>query len=160
MSEIRRFLSTVKSFDFEGSPSPWKRSPFPLAIIKFFWIAEIYTRKYPLIIRKIYKGGLAFLKITRCNMKERKLKEIMGMKVFTDNGDYFGEVEEVNLAENKVDGWRIKLARDSNLSGFLGNAKGLIIPHQFVKAMGDVMVVSRSAVPTKEEEPEEGPAAA
>lgn len=96
----------------------------------------------------------------RCNlMKERRLKEVMGMKVFTDNGDYFGEVEEVNLAENKVDGWRIKLARDSNLSAFLGNAKGLIIPHQFVKAMGDVMVVSRSAVPTKEEEPEEGPAA-
>jgi len=88
-------------------------------------------------------------------LKTRRLKDVMGLKVFTDNGDYFGEVEEVNLVENKVDGWRIKLARDSNLTGFLGNAKGLIIPHQFVKAMGDVMVVSRSAVPSKEEEAEE-----
>ena len=88
-------------------------------------------------------------------LKTRRLKDVMGLKVFTDNGDYFGEVEEANLVENKVDGWRVKLARDSNLTGFLGNAKGLIIPHQFVKAMGDVMVVSRSAVPSKEEEAEE-----
>jgi len=92
-------------------------------------------------------------------LKTRRLKDVMGLKVFTDNGDYFGEVEEANLVENKVDGWRVKLARDSNLTGFLGNAKGLIIPHQFVKAMGDVMVVSRSAVPSKEEEEAEETAA-
>jgi len=91
-------------------------------------------------------------------LKTRRLKEIMGIKVFTDNGDYFGEVEEVNLAENKVDGWRVKIARDSTLSAFLGSAKGLIIPHQFVKAIGDVVVVSRSAVPSKEEESEEAAA--
>ena len=88
-------------------------------------------------------------------LKTKNLRDIMGTKVFTDNGDYFGEVEEANLIENKVDGWRIKIARDSTLSAFLGSAKGLIIPHQFVKAMGDVMVVSRSAVPSKEEESEE-----
>jgi sporulation protein YlmC with PRC-barrel domain len=92
-------------------------------------------------------------------LKTRRLKEVMGIKVFTDNGDYFGEVEEVNLVENKIDGWRIKIARDSSLSNFLGSAKGLIIPHQFVKAMGDVMLVSRSAVPSKEEEAEEAAAA-
>ena len=84
-------------------------------------------------------------------LKTRRIKEIVGSKVFTDNGDYFGEVEEVTLVENKVDGWKIKIARDSSLSAFLGGAKGLIIPHQFVKAIGDVMVVSRSAVPSKEE---------
>ena len=88
-------------------------------------------------------------------LKTRKLKEVMGIKVFTDSGDYFGEVEEANLVENKIDGWRIKIARDSSMSNFLGSAKGIIIPHQFVKAMGDVMLVSRSAVPSKEEEPAE-----
>ncbi|MEM2956178.1 MAG: PRC-barrel domain-containing protein [Candidatus Pacearchaeota archaeon] len=88
-------------------------------------------------------------------LKTKRLREVIGIKVFTDGGDYFGEVEEVNIMENKVDGWRIKIARDSSLSAFLGSAKGLIIPHQFVKAIGDVMVVSRSAVPSKEEETEE-----
>ena len=91
-------------------------------------------------------------------LKVRRLKEVMGAKVFTDNGDYFGEIEEASLVENKVDGWRIKIARDSSLSSFLGGAKGLIIPHQFVKAIGDVMVVSRSAVPNKDESTEEAAA--
>jgi sporulation protein YlmC with PRC-barrel domain len=84
-------------------------------------------------------------------LKIRKVSEILGMKVFTDAGDYFGEVEEVNLVENKIDGWRIKIARESTLSPFLGGARGLIVPHQFLKAIGDVVVVSKSAVPSKEE---------
>ncbi len=88
-------------------------------------------------------------------LKIRKISEILGMKVFTDAGDFFGEVEEANLVENKIDGWRIKIARDSSLAPYLGGARGLIIPHQFVKAIGDVVVVSKSAVPTKEEASEE-----
>jgi sporulation protein YlmC with PRC-barrel domain len=88
-------------------------------------------------------------------LKIRKVSEIVGMKVFTDGGDYFGEIEEANLVENKIDGWRIRIAKDSSLAPFLGGARGLIVPHQFVKAVGDVIVVSKSAVPSKEEAAEE-----
>ena len=85
-------------------------------------------------------------------LKIRRLRGTIGAKVFTDAGDYFGEIEEVNLMNNKVDGRRVRVARDSNLSPFLGGAKGLIIPHQLIKAMGDVVVVSKAAVPSKEED--------
>ncbi|MFH0831322.1 MAG: PRC-barrel domain-containing protein [archaeon] len=88
-------------------------------------------------------------------LKIRKVSEIVGMKVFTDAGDYFGEIEEANLVENKIDGWRIRIAKDSSLAPFLGGARGLIVPHQFVKAVGDVIVVSKSAVPSKEEAADE-----
>jgi sporulation protein YlmC with PRC-barrel domain len=84
-------------------------------------------------------------------LKIKKLKEMMGLKVFTDGGDYFGEIEEVNLMDNRVDGWRIKIARDSALAPFLGGAKGIIVPHQFVKAVGDVVVINKSAIPAKED---------
>lgn len=84
-------------------------------------------------------------------LRIRKVSEVLGMRVFTDAGDYFGEIEEANLLENKVDGWRIKIARDSSLVPFLGGARGLIIPHQFVKAIGDIILVSKSALPSKEE---------
>ena len=87
-------------------------------------------------------------------LRMRRIKEMIGIKVFTDSGDYFGEIEEVNLMDNKVDGWRIRIARESSLDPFLGGARGLIIPHQFVKAIGDVVIVSRSAVPAKEESEE------
>ncbi len=81
-------------------------------------------------------------------LKIKKITEIIGKKVYTDTGDFFGEIEESNLIENKVDGWRIKIS--SSMGNFLGGAKGVIIPHQFVKAVGDVIIVSRASLPLDE----------
>ena len=83
-------------------------------------------------------------------LKIKKVSEIIGKKVYTDTGDYFGEVEESNLIENKVDSWRIRVA--GSMGHFLGGARGVIIPHQFVKAIGDVVIVSRGSLPLEEGE--------
>ncbi|HIH15772.1 MAG TPA: photosystem reaction center subunit H [Nanoarchaeota archaeon] len=77
------------------------------------------------------------------------------MQVFTDAGDYFGDVEEAVLASNKVAGWRIKATKNSYLSRILGGARGVVVPHQLVKAVGDVMIISKNAVPNYEEAAEE-----
>lgn len=69
------------------------------------------------------------------------------MKVYTDSGDYFGDVEDSILTTNKVFGWKIKATKNSFLTKVLGNAKGVIVPHQLVKAVGDIIVISKSAVP-------------
>ncbi len=82
-------------------------------------------------------------------LKIKKISEVIGKRVYTDSGDFFGEIEEVNLVENKVDSWRIKVA--GGLGSFLGGARGVVIPHQFVKAIGDVFVVSRASLPIQEE---------
>lgn len=76
---------------------------------------------------------------------------MLGMKIYTDAGDYIGTVEEANLLNNKVDSWKIKIARDSSIVSLLSGARGLIIPHQFIKAFGEVVIISRSAVPESEE---------
>ncbi len=81
-------------------------------------------------------------------LKIKKITEIIGKKVYTDTGDFFGEIEESNLVENKVDSWRIKIA--GSMGHFLGGARGVIIPHQFVKAVGDVIIVSRASLPLDE----------
>jgi len=36
------------------------------------------------------------------------------------------------------------------MGSFLGGARGVIIPHQFVKAVGDVIIVSRANLPLDE----------
>ena len=83
-------------------------------------------------------------------LKIKKITEVIGKKVYTDTGDFFGEVEEANLVENKVESWRIRIA--SYMGNFLGGARGVIIPHQFVKSVGDVVIISRASLPLEEEE--------
>jgi len=81
-------------------------------------------------------------------LRIQKISEMLGKRVYTDGGDFFGEVEEVNLVDNKIDGWRIRVG--SGMNALLGGARGVIIPHQFVKAIGDVMVISKASLPTRE----------
>ncbi len=81
-------------------------------------------------------------------MRIRKISEVIGMKVYTDGGDFFGEVEEANMAENKIDGWRIKVG--GSVISMIGGARGVIIPHQFVKAISDVFIINKSALPSQD----------
>ncbi|MFH1972826.1 MAG: PRC-barrel domain-containing protein [archaeon] len=88
-------------------------------------------------------------------LKIKNVTELYNMQVFTDAGDYFGDIEEAVLTNNKVSGWRIRATRESFLSRILGGAKGVIVPHQLVKSIGDIMLISKSAVPSYEEESED-----
>lgn len=81
-------------------------------------------------------------------LKIKKVSEVIGKRVYTDSGDFFGEVEEVNLVDNKIDSWRIRIA--GSMGSFLGGARGVVIPHQFVKAIGDVCIVSKANLPLNE----------
>ncbi|MBT3642549.1 hypothetical protein HN604_00445 [archaeon] len=85
-------------------------------------------------------------------LRIKKMSEILGKRVFTDSGDLFGMIEEVNLVDNKIDGWRIVVARESGMMQVLGGARGIIVPHQFIKAIGDIMIINKSAVPVQVEE--------
>ncbi len=85
-------------------------------------------------------------------MNIKKISEVIGTKVYTDTGEFFGEVKEANLSENKVDGWRIKVK--GSVISLIGGAKGVIIPHQFVKAIGDIFIISKTTLPSAEEEGE------
>ncbi len=78
----------------------------------------------------------------------KKLSETYDMKVFTDTGDYFGDIEESILTATKIFGWKVKSTRGSFLNKVLGSAKGVIVPHQLVKAVGDILIISKTAVPS------------
>ena len=88
-------------------------------------------------------------------LKMKKIGETYDMRVFTDTGDYFGDVEEAILTHTKVFGWRVRATKNSFLSKVLGSAKGVIVPHQLVKSLGDIMIISKSAVPSYNPEDEE-----
>jgi sporulation protein YlmC with PRC-barrel domain len=87
-------------------------------------------------------------------MRIRKITEVIGVKVFTDSGDFFGEVEEVNLSENKIDGWKIRVG--GSITSLIGGARGVIIPHQFVKAISDILIINKVALPSSDSEEDTG----
>ena len=86
----------------------------------------------------------------------KRISETYDMKVFTDTGDYFGDVEEGILSMNKISDWKVRATKNSLLSKLLGQAKGVIVPHQLVKSIGDVMIISQGAIPTQTQESAEG----
>jgi len=87
-------------------------------------------------------------------LRIKRMSEVVGRRVYADSGDLFGMVEEVNLVDNKVDGWRIVVARESGMIEVLGGARGIIVPHQFIKAIGDIVIINKNAVPIQQEEEE------
>ncbi len=86
-------------------------------------------------------------------LRIKKISEVLGRNAYTDTGDFLGQVEEVNLAENKVDGWRIRIS--GNMAHLIGGARGIIVPHQFVKAIGDIFIINKASLPIREETEEE-----
>ena len=79
-------------------------------------------------------------------LRVKKISEIVGKNVFTSDGDLFGQVDEVNLVDNKIDGWRIRIG--SGFMNVFGGARGVVVPHQFIKAIGDVVIVNKASLPS------------
>jgi len=82
-------------------------------------------------------------------LKMKKISEIVGKQVFTSEGDFFGQVEEVNLTDNKIEGWKIKVG--SSFLSMFGGARGVVIPHQFVKTIGEIMIINKGSLPMRDE---------
>jgi sporulation protein YlmC with PRC-barrel domain len=81
-------------------------------------------------------------------LKTKRISQTFEQRVYTDQGEYFGDIEECILTINKIFGWRVKATRGSTLSSLLGGAKGVIVPHQLVKAIGDILIISKAAIPS------------
>ncbi len=87
-------------------------------------------------------------------LKMKRISEIYDMRVFTDSGDYFGDVEETILTNTKIFGWKVRATKNSFLNKVLGSAKGVIVPHQLVKSIGDILIISKTAIPSYKGEEE------
>ncbi|MFP4119322.1 MAG: PRC-barrel domain-containing protein [Candidatus Woesearchaeota archaeon] len=88
-------------------------------------------------------------------LKMKRISETYDMRVFTDAGDYFGDIEESILTQSKIFGWKVRATKNSFLNKVLGSAKGVIVPHQLVKSVGDIMIISKTAIPSYKGDQEE-----
>ena len=80
-------------------------------------------------------------------LRIKNITEILGKHVYTSEGDYFGQIEDVNLVDNKIDGWKMRVG--NSFMSMFGGARGVVVPHQFVKAIGDIFIVNKASLPDK-----------
>ncbi len=85
-------------------------------------------------------------------LSTKNLSSVQGLSVYTDAGEFFGVIEEAILHSNKVDSWKVRSTSKSYLSKAMPGTKGVILPHHHVKAIGDVVLISRSAAPSISED--------
>lgn len=85
----------------------------------------------------------------------KRITDVYEMKVFTDTGYFFGEIEEALIEENRIKSWKIKAVPGSLLSSKVKDAKGVIIPQKFFKAFGDIIVIQDVDFGNASEEVEE-----
>lgn len=87
-------------------------------------------------------------------LRMKRVRKTFGKDVYVEDGEYFGSVQDLVISSNKVSGWKITAESASLLKSIKG-AKGVIVPHQLVKAVGDIVIISQSAIPSREGEAEE-----
>ena len=71
----------------------------------------------------------------------KRMTDVYEMKVFTDTGYFFGEIEEALIEDNRIKSWKIRAVPGSLLSTKVKDAKGVIIPQKFFKAFGDIIII-------------------
>ena len=71
----------------------------------------------------------------------KRITEVYEMKVFNDKGYFFGEIGEALVEDNRIRSWKINAVPGSLLSSKVKDAKGVIVPHKFFKAFGDIIIV-------------------
>lgn len=72
-----------------------------------------------------------------------KLSEVFGKDVFTDRGDYCGKVSNVKVDLNKfrIGSIVLRARKGGYLASLLGGKKGVVVPYQFLKAVGDIVII-------------------
>lgn len=73
----------------------------------------------------------------------KNLLDTFGKDVFTDRGEYCGQIENVKVDLNRfrIGSIVLKADRRTYLGKILGGKKGVVIPYQFIKAVGDIVII-------------------
>ncbi|MDF2956546.1 MAG: Sporulation protein YlmC [Candidatus Alkanophagales archaeon MCA70_species_1] len=69
-----------------------------------------------------------------------EVTSLYGLDVYTDTGIYVGKVKDVaiDVKERKIAGLAVE---DVNKDLFSVEAKGVIIPHRWILAIGDIILI-------------------
>ncbi|MFW5919837.1 MAG: PRC-barrel domain-containing protein [Halanaeroarchaeum sp.] len=74
----------------------------------------------------------------------QEITTLVGREVYSNNGLFVGEIEDVRLDVDGevVTGLALTELNDTFFSDRVGDARGVIIPYRWVRAVGDVVLIN------------------
>jgi sporulation protein YlmC with PRC-barrel domain len=74
----------------------------------------------------------------------QEITTLVGREVYSNNGIFVGEVEDVRLDLDRetVTGLALGRLNDELFAGRVDRGKGVMLPYRWVRAVGDVILVS------------------
>lgn len=87
------------------------------------------------------------------NATPQEITTLVGREVYSNNGVFVGEVEDVrlDLDSQTVTGLALSQLSDELFSGRIEPGKGVMIPYRWVRAVGDVILVNDTIERLKDE---------
>jgi sporulation protein YlmC with PRC-barrel domain len=87
-----------------------------------------------------------------------EITALVGREVYSNKGVFVGEVEDVrlDLDRQQVTGLALQELNPELFSGYVGDARGVLIPYRWVRSVGDVVLVNDIIERLRPRDEEEG----
>ncbi len=84
----------------------------------------------------------------------QELTSLVGREVYSNNGVYVGEVEDLrlDLEAESVTGLALSEVNPDLFQDIVGPTQGVLIPYRWVRAVGDVVLLSDTVERIRKEE--------
>ena len=88
--------------------------------------------------------------------ESQELTSLVGREVYTNNGVYVGEVEDLrlDLEGETVTGLALNEINNALFEGVVDRRQGILIPYRWVRSIGDVVLISDTVERLRTEEEE------
>lgn len=92
--------------------------------------------------------------------ESQELTSLVGREVYTNNGVYVGEVEDLRLDMDAeaVTGLALNEVNTTLFEGVVGRRQGVLVPYRWVRSVGDIVLISDTVERLGSDESEEAPA--
>lgn len=89
--------------------------------------------------------------------ESQELTSLVGREVYTNNGVYVGEVEDLrlDLEGEAVTGLALNEVNNTLFDGVVNRRQGVLIPYRWVRSIGDIVLISDTVERLETEENEE-----
>ena len=94
------------------------------------------------------------------NAAPEEITSLVGREVYSSNGVFVGEIEDIqlDLDARAVTGLALAELNHELFAGQVSGSTGVIVPYRWVRAVGDVIIVNDVVERMKTEESEEAAA--